>query len=150
MSAIEGLDPLVWEHHVQEWSSRKPNSWSELRLLEQRKDLTSVAVMDSMTSYNWKWAIRCVIKRRARRWLRVEELSKPCVELALDAIGRVFGEKGRLPDCLWTIFIFYINSCSLGVHLLASSYWKTKFESHHFQFWFGASAGSFRGLCRLS
>ena len=25
--------------------------------------------------------------------------SKPCVELALDAMGRQFGEQGRMPDC---------------------------------------------------
>ena len=30
--------------------------------------------------------------------MRVEEVSKPCVELALDAIGRGFGEKGRMAD----------------------------------------------------
>ena len=29
---------------------------------------------------------------------RVEEVSQPCVELALDAIGREFGEQSRMPD----------------------------------------------------
>ena len=32
--------------------------------------------------------------------LRVEEVSKPCVELALDAISREFGEQGRMRDCI--------------------------------------------------
>ena len=32
--------------------------------------------------------------------LRVEEVSKPCVELSLDAISREFGEQGRMPDCI--------------------------------------------------
>ena len=31
---------------------------------------------------------------------RVEEVGRPCVELALDAIGREFGEDGRMPDCI--------------------------------------------------
>ena len=31
---------------------------------------------------------------------RVEEISKPCVELALDGIGTEFGEQGRMPDCI--------------------------------------------------
>ena len=31
---------------------------------------------------------------------RVEEVSKPCVEFALDAIGREFGEQGGMPDCI--------------------------------------------------
>ena len=31
---------------------------------------------------------------------RVEEISKPCVELALDAIGREFGEQGGMPKCI--------------------------------------------------
>ena len=30
---------------------------------------------------------------------RVEEVRKPCVQLAIDAIGREFGEQGRMPDC---------------------------------------------------
>ena len=30
----------------------------------------------------------------------VEEVSKPCVELALDAIRREFGEQGRMSDCI--------------------------------------------------
>ena len=32
--------------------------------------------------------------------MRIEDVSKPCVELALDAIGRQFGEQGRTPDCI--------------------------------------------------
>ena len=32
--------------------------------------------------------------------MRVEEVSKPRVELAFDAIGREFGEWGRMPDCI--------------------------------------------------
>ena len=28
----------------------------------------------------------------------VEEVSKPCVEMALDAIGREFGEQGGVPE----------------------------------------------------
>ena len=31
---------------------------------------------------------------------RVEEVRKPCVELALDVIGREFGERGGMPDCI--------------------------------------------------
>ena len=31
---------------------------------------------------------------------RVEEVRKPCVEVALDAIGREFGEQGGMPDCI--------------------------------------------------
>ena len=31
--------------------------------------------------------------------MRVEEVSNPRVELALDPIGRQFGEQGRMPDC---------------------------------------------------
>ena len=30
----------------------------------------------------------------------MEEVGKPCVELALDAIGREFEEQGRMPDCI--------------------------------------------------
>ena len=30
--------------------------------------------------------------------MRVEEVSNPRVELALDSIGRQFGEQGRMPD----------------------------------------------------
>ena len=30
--------------------------------------------------------------------MMVEEISKPFVELALDTIGREFGEQGRMPD----------------------------------------------------
>ena len=30
---------------------------------------------------------------------RMEKVIRPCVELALDAIGREFGEKGRMSDC---------------------------------------------------
>ena len=30
----------------------------------------------------------------------VEEVSKPCVKLALDAIGKEFLELGRMPDCI--------------------------------------------------
>ena len=30
---------------------------------------------------------------------RVEEVSNPRVELALDSVGRQFGEQGRMPDC---------------------------------------------------
>ena len=32
--------------------------------------------------------------------MRVEEVRKPCGELALDAIGRQFGEQGRMSDCV--------------------------------------------------
>ena len=32
--------------------------------------------------------------------MRVEEVSKPCVEFTLDSIGREFGEQGRMPDCI--------------------------------------------------
>ena len=32
--------------------------------------------------------------------MRVVEVSKPCVELALDATGREFGEQSRMPDCI--------------------------------------------------
>ena len=45
---------------------------------------------------------------RERRWMgsveshmlttRVEEVSNPRVELALDSTGRQFGEEGRMPD----------------------------------------------------
>ena len=31
---------------------------------------------------------------------RVEEVSNPRVELALDSIGRQFGEQGRISDCI--------------------------------------------------
>ena len=31
---------------------------------------------------------------------RVEEVRIPRVELALDSIGRHFGEQGRMPDCI--------------------------------------------------
>ena len=31
---------------------------------------------------------------------REEEVSKPCVVLTLDGIGRELGEKGRMPDCI--------------------------------------------------
>ena len=31
---------------------------------------------------------------------RVEEVSNPRGELALDAIGRVFGEQSGMPDCI--------------------------------------------------
>ena len=41
------------------------------------------------------------IPLRATQWpMRVEEVSKPFVELAMDAIGREFGEQGRMPDCI--------------------------------------------------
>ena len=30
----------------------------------------------------------------------VEEVSKPCVEMAFDAIGREFGEQCGVPDCI--------------------------------------------------
>ena len=36
---------------------------------------------------------------RATR-MRVEEVDNPRVELALDSIGRQFGEQGRMPDCI--------------------------------------------------
>ena len=32
--------------------------------------------------------------------MRVEDVSNPRVELALDAIGRPFGEHGSMPDCV--------------------------------------------------
>ena len=32
--------------------------------------------------------------------LRVEEVRNPRVELALDSIGRQFGEQWRMPDCI--------------------------------------------------
>ena len=31
---------------------------------------------------------------------RVEEVSNPRVELAMDSIGRQLGEQGRMPDCI--------------------------------------------------
>ena len=34
---------------------------------------------------------------------RVEEVSEPSVELALNAIGRQIGEKGRILDCIKSI-----------------------------------------------
>ena len=32
--------------------------------------------------------------------VRVEEVSNPRVELALESIGRQFGEQVRMPDCI--------------------------------------------------
>ena len=46
------------------------------------------------------WGTPALTGLRATRWLRVEEVSQPCVELALDAIGREFGEQGGMPDCI--------------------------------------------------
>ena len=48
------------------------------------------------------------LNRRGDEWIllrhtlaaRVEEVSKPCVELTLDAIGREFVEKGGMLDCI--------------------------------------------------
>ena len=34
--------------------------------------------------------------------MRVEEVSNSRVELALDSIGRQFGERGGMPDCIKT------------------------------------------------
>ena len=31
---------------------------------------------------------------------RGEEVSKPCVELAIDVFGREFGEQSRMPECI--------------------------------------------------
>ena len=31
---------------------------------------------------------------------RVEEVRKPCVELALNVISRGFGEQGGMPECI--------------------------------------------------
>ena len=38
--------------------------------------------------------------------MRVEEMSKPYVELPLHAIGRQFGEQGRMPDCIKSMRYF--------------------------------------------
>ena len=33
-------------------------------------------------------------------FMRVEEIRNPTMELALDSIGRQFGEESRMPDCI--------------------------------------------------
>ena len=58
---------------------------------------------------------------------RVEDVSKPCVELALDAIGRQFREQGRIPYCIKSTRYVKRDSSDLmsdieGLHLLLGEY----------------------------
>ena len=55
--------------------------------------------------------------------MRVEEDIKPCVELALDSIGRESGEQGGIPDCFKSMRYVQRNSPDLmsdieGIHPL--------------------------------
>ena len=43
----------------------------------------------------WKYPVECRTLAT-----RVEEVTKPCVELALDAKGRGFGKYGKMPDAV--------------------------------------------------
>ena len=55
--------------------------------------------------------------------MRVEEVRKPCVELALDSIGRHFGEQGGILDCIKSMRYVQREGCDLmsdieGLHPL--------------------------------
>ena len=57
----------------------------------------------------------------------VEEVSKPCVELALNAIGREFGEQGKMTDCIKSKRYVQRNSADpmtdvKGLHPLLDEY----------------------------